>query len=182
LAARWLQATAFWFLRHLVLFVIAGFLVWGFLWRESLLPGWFDSVSSRLPSGGGTAEQQVGATPDMAPARDAGAGPGGFRPIAPAEPAVPPAQAGKSPDELLQAARQAYWTGDPEAAERLYRELMVVRPGSPAAYGELGNLLLMQERGAEARELLSRAAALLAANGGDAAAAELRAYLGKPDG
>jgi hypothetical protein len=175
LAARWLQATAFWFLRHSVLFVIVGFLVWGFLWRESLLPGWF-APRSAGQAGGATAERPGAPTPRNARVPGAGVERGAFRPVVPADPVAPVPQ---SPDQLLQAARQAYWNGDPEDAERRYRALMTVQPESPAAYGELGNLLLLQDREAEARELFARAAALLAANGDDDVAEELRAYLGK---
>ena len=97
-------------------------------------------------------------------------------PVAPIEPmpAAVSADASSDKDALLAQARDAYWTGDYDTAELVYRQAIESDVTDPDPYGELGNILfalgkkdeaadfflqagqrlIAQDRGEEARHLL----------------------------
>lgn len=79
---------------------------------------------------------------------------GPFRP--PGE--TPPVSAESSREAILQRAREAYWRGDTEAAERAYMDLLAASPGDADAFGELANLYHATGRREEARDALYEAA------------------------
>jgi len=63
---------------------------------------------------------------------------------------LPVDAASDSPDMLFEQAQSAEEADDKPAAERLYRRVMKLDPGDPAAAFNLGNLLRLSGRGAEA--------------------------------
>ncbi len=66
-------------------------------------------------------------------------------------PAQPAADATFIPMQTtLSQARDAYWSGDLELAEQLYRTLAMQTPTDADAAGELGNILYAQEKFGEA--------------------------------
>jgi tetratricopeptide (TPR) repeat protein len=54
------------------------------------------------------------------------------------------------PNELLAAAREAFWLHNYDAAEKNYRALAELEPRNPDGYGELGNMYFTQGRWEEA--------------------------------
>jgi len=70
---------------------------------------------------------------------------------------LPVDAAGDNPDMLFEQAQSAEEADDKPAAERLYRRVMKLDPGDPAAAFNLGNLLRASGRGVEA-EVAFRAA------------------------
>jgi tetratricopeptide (TPR) repeat protein len=54
------------------------------------------------------------------------------------------------PNELLAAAREAFWLHKYEDAEKNYRALTELEPQNPDGYGELGNMYFSQGRWEEA--------------------------------
>jgi tetratricopeptide (TPR) repeat protein len=63
---------------------------------------------------------------------------------------LPVGNAQESPDALFEQAQAAEQADDPQAAERLYRKVMRMDPGDPAAAFNLGNLLRALGRKVEA--------------------------------
>lgn len=61
-------------------------------------------------------------------------------------------------DELVQSGLQAYLDGELDIAEQRYREALRKRPDDPAALYNLGTLLRVSGRTAQARDALRRAA------------------------
>lgn len=56
-------------------------------------------------------------------------------------PLAPPGDStGKTANELLAAAREAYWLHNYELAETHYQQLIQLEPGNPDGYGELANM------------------------------------------
>lgn len=150
---------------HLVLLGFIGFALWGYAWREPLLGALGDRS---VPPGAIQAPDTV--APSTAAVPTATASDPLFRP--PLE-AVPAAPAELDAAALLQSARQAYWSGEPETAESRYRLYVERYPDDPAGHGELGNVLLSMGREPEANEAFRAAAERLRAAGAVEAAAEL---------
>jgi TolA-binding protein len=70
-------------------------------------------------------------------------------------------------DDLLQAARRAFWNGDFEAAEAAYMALITAYPADADAFGELGNLYQSMGKPQLARDAYYAAAARLREAGED---------------
>jgi hypothetical protein len=95
--------------------------------------------------------------PDEGPAVPTGTAVQGSSPVTVGE--VQPGVAGQSPsgsttevkpNELLAAAREAFWLHNYDDAERNYHALTELEPQNPDGYGELGNMYFSQGRWEEA--------------------------------
>jgi tetratricopeptide (TPR) repeat protein len=150
---------------HLVLLGFIGFALWGYAWRDPLLGALGDRGVSP-----GTVQAPDTAAPSNTAVLTATGSDAMFRPPLETEPAAP---AELDAAALLQSARRAYWSGEPETAESRYRLYLERYPDDPAGHGELGNVLLSMGREPEAHEALRAAAERLRAAGAVEAAAEL---------
>ena len=150
--------------RHLVLIGFVAILFWGFQWRHVLRNEVSNSVA--------VVERDLGAAISSGIAEQGpSAGRSSFRPT---EPMYSNEDTSDVAADLMQAARRAYWIGDLQAADSLYRDYVQRFPSDPNGYGELGNVLLAADKRGEAEDMLLRAARMLDAQGNQNAAASLR--------
>jgi hypothetical protein len=119
---------------------------------ESSLPPGTSAPATRgelsriaVPSEGPSSPEGA-AAPGIAPVPSAGTPTGGTTARQPSG----RASAQVKPNELLAAAREAFWLHKYEDAEKNYRALTELEPQNPDGYGELGNMYFSQGRWEEA--------------------------------
>jgi tetratricopeptide (TPR) repeat protein len=87
------------------------------------------------------------------------------------------APAAPTAEDLLRAAREAYWSNEYDRAIEFYQALIQQEPNNLAAQGELANVYWWQGNTQKASELFSQLAPKLAAQGRQQEALNMRLYV-----